>query len=334
MQFCPRYRYIFVCVIGFSESAISDALECPICQEDIKDPRLLACIHSFCLECLERYCRDAVEGDEMPCPVCRYEFQIPKEGVVGLPIRTHAHKPFDGSHLRRKRYCEIHEDERIRMYCFDCKKNVCLVCCVEEDKCKTHKFERIEEVVEQFSKSIDEEIEQITSSIECFRGVTAQLEAENNKALDNIKRMELEVQKRSKEIKQIVSQLVDRQERELLQKLQSLKSSTQNDVKSKNDTLQLALSEMESFRTSSLELRSKGSPSDITQAANDVHERAQELLQTYIIPREYHAPSYKFTPANIDEWLRDDHNFIGHVVEVRNLCNGNVKFYYLDIFSS
>jgi len=308
------------------------ALKCPICQEDLKDPRLLDCIHSFCLECLERYCRDAVEGDDKPCPVCRYEFQIPKDGVAGLPVRTHAQEPVDGSQLRRKRYCQMHEDERIKMYCFDCKMNVCSMCCLEDHK--THRYERIERVVEQFSKYIDNEIEQITPSIECFRGVAAQLEAENNKAMDNIKAMELEVQKRSKEIKQIVSQIVDRQEQELLQKLQSLKSSTQKEVKSQNDTLQLALSEMESFRTSSLELRSKGSPSDITQAANDVHERAQELLQTYIIPREYHAPSYKFTPANIDEWLRDDHNFIGHVVEVRNLCNGNVKFYYLDIFSS
>ena len=25
-------------------------VQCPICQEDIKDPRLLPCTHSFCLE--------------------------------------------------------------------------------------------------------------------------------------------------------------------------------------------------------------------------------------------------------------------------------------------
>ena len=98
--------------------------QCPICQEDLKDPRLLPCIHSFCLECLQRYCRDAVEGDDMPCPVCRYEFEIPKDGIAGLPIRTHAQEPFNVSTLGRKPYCEIH-DERIKMYCFDCNMNVC-----------------------------------------------------------------------------------------------------------------------------------------------------------------------------------------------------------------
>jgi len=285
--------------------------QCPICQEDLKDPRLLPCIHSFCLECLQRYCRDA-EGDDMPCPICRYEFEIPKDGIAGLPIRTHAQEPFNVSKPGRKRYCEIHDDERIKMYCFDCNMNVCAMCCHEDHK--THKFERIETVVEQFSKTVDDEIEQVTSRMECLRGVAAQIEAENTKAFDNIQAMEQEVQMRSKEIKQ----LVERQESELLQELQSLKSATEKEVKLHKDELQLALTEMESYRTSSLELRSKGSPSDITQAANDVHARAKELLQTYIIPSEYHAPSYKFTPVNIDELLIDDQNLIGHVVEVRD----------------
>jgi len=269
-------------------------VRCPICQEDKGDLRLLPCIHSFCLECLQRYCRDAVYGDDMPCPLCKNEFEIPKDGVAGLPIRTHAQEPFRVYNVDIKRYCEIHDDERIKMYCFPCNRNVCAMCCHEDHK--THKFERIEKVVEQFSKTIDDQIEQVTSRMECFRGVVAQLEAEYNKTLDNTQSMELEVQKRSKETKQ----LVDLQENELLQQLQSLKSATQKEVKSHKDTLQLALAEMESFRTSSLELRSKCSPSDITQAANDVLERAKELLEMYVIPSEYHAPSYQFTPVNID----------------------------------
>jgi len=260
----------------------------------------------------------------VPCPVCRSEFQIPKNGVAGLPIRTHAQQLFKVSKLGRKRYCEKHEDERIKLHCFDCKMNVCSMCCLEDHK--THNYQRIEKVAEHFSKSIDDSMEQISLAIECFRGVTAHLEVENNKMLDNIKALEQEVKKRSKEIKQLVKQLVNCQENELLQKLQSLKSATEEEMKSQKDTLQLAVSEMESLRTSSLELKLKGSPSDITQAANDVRERAKVLLQTYVIPSEYHAPSYKFTPVNIDELLRDDQNFIGHVVEVTD--SGNFKSYY------
>ena len=195
-------------------------------------------------------------------------------------------------------------------------RNVSAMCCAEDHK--AHNCERIEQVVDQFSQSIDDEIKQVTARIECFRDVAAEVEAESNKTLKKVKEMELEVKKRSKEIKE----LVDRQENELLQELQSLRSAAEKEVKSHKDTMQLALAEMESFRTTMLELRSKGLPSDITQAANDVHERAKELLETYVIPSEYHAPSHTFAPVNIDELLRHEQNFIGHVVEVGD--SGNV----------
>ena len=55
-------------------------------------------------------------------------------------------------------------------------------------------------------------------------------------------------------------------------------------------------------------------------------DTAKELLHTWVIPGEYHAPSYTFTRVNIDELLRDNQNLIGHVVKVRD--SGNIKSYY------
>ena len=63
---------------------------CSICLCELDEPRVLPCIHSFCLECLERYCssRNKLTGDDVPCPECRTEFNIPKDGVAGLTART------------------------------------------------------------------------------------------------------------------------------------------------------------------------------------------------------------------------------------------------------
>ena len=189
------------------------------------------------------------------------------------------------------------------------------------------------------TRCIDEEIKRVTSRIECFRGVAAQLEAESSKTSDSIKSIELEVKKSSKEIKQFLDQVkqsVDRQESDLLHKLQSLKSAAETEVQSHRDILQLAVTEMESFVTNSVELKSKGSASDIRQAANDVRDRAKELLQTWVIPGKYHAPSYKFTRVNIDELLRDDQHSIGHVDKgnMESFCRNVLveMVYHIDTF--
>ena len=141
--------------------------ECPICTEEIKNPRMLPCIHSFCLNCLELYCEseEKLPGDKVPCPECRTEFEIPKDGLAGLTVRTHTHEPeLEASQNRDVgEYCGGHK-EQLRMYCFDCQINVCLMCCVEAHR--THKFEKIDIVVQEFDRSIDNEIKEVTSRVE------------------------------------------------------------------------------------------------------------------------------------------------------------------------
>ena len=121
-----------------------------------------------------------------------------------------------------------------------------------------------------------------------FRGTAAELEAESNKLLDKINAIELEIKMRCMQFRQIV----DRHENELLEELQSLKSAAEKEVKWRRNTLQTAMTEMGSLRTSALDMRrSNSSTTDITQAAIDVHAKAKELLQNYIFPGEHHATS-------------------------------------------
>ena len=64
---------------------LQDLLECSICSEEFKDPRILPCIHTFCLVCLEKAGQNKQPGDIMPCPVCRTEFTVPDQGFIGIP---------------------------------------------------------------------------------------------------------------------------------------------------------------------------------------------------------------------------------------------------------
>src|SRR5580693_9487921 len=65
--------------------ARSDITECSICLEPFKKPKALPCLHTFCLECLEKYGENEVPEAKVPCPFCRREFTIPKDGFQNLP---------------------------------------------------------------------------------------------------------------------------------------------------------------------------------------------------------------------------------------------------------
>ncbi|CAD5213803.1 unnamed protein product [Bursaphelenchus okinawaensis] len=57
--------------------------KCSICQEHFRDPRVLACFHSFCKDCLEQ--REQSNERSIVCPQCHQETQLsPNLGIDGL----------------------------------------------------------------------------------------------------------------------------------------------------------------------------------------------------------------------------------------------------------
>jgi len=75
-----------------ADKELVDMTECCICTEVFTDPRVLPCIHTFCLKCLLNYGKDKQPGDRMACPMCRKEFTIPADGLSGLQKNFYAEK--------------------------------------------------------------------------------------------------------------------------------------------------------------------------------------------------------------------------------------------------
>lgn len=68
------------------KSELEEITECCICLDKYNDPRILPCVHTFCLGCLQASALKSNKnpGDKMPCPVCRKPFVIPRKGLSGL----------------------------------------------------------------------------------------------------------------------------------------------------------------------------------------------------------------------------------------------------------
>ena len=114
---------------------VSDVTECPICTEMMVEPKLLPCIHSFCLKCLNQFWKDKQPGDKVPCPSCRAEFHIPSGGFTELRTNFFLEKLTDAQKLSdqvQNSKCDICICRKIEKeasdYCADCLQNLCEQC--------------------------------------------------------------------------------------------------------------------------------------------------------------------------------------------------------------
>ena len=101
----PTYMHTFSCVIHYFINTIlglllfiivmataakrlkrdfDDITECPICSSEFRNPKLLHCGHTFCLNFLEGTVRGKSPGDKIPCPFCREKFEIPADWITNL----------------------------------------------------------------------------------------------------------------------------------------------------------------------------------------------------------------------------------------------------------
>jgi hypothetical protein len=120
---------------------LCDILECPICLEPFKKPKALPCLHTFCLECLEKYGEDEIPGKKLSCPFCKQAFPIPQGGFQTFPSNFFIEKILEERQTTGSRAAQVQEVEcemcnednkpgktLVSKYCVDCGQNACDSC--------------------------------------------------------------------------------------------------------------------------------------------------------------------------------------------------------------
>jgi hypothetical protein len=117
---------------------------------------------------MEEYSKNKEPGDDIACPLCRKDFQIPHNEVKGLPTNFLIERLKDivdapgGCEETRERkatntseinlYCEQHKKKILELFCLDCKKTICAVCCAKEYQ--THNCVDVDEVTDEYRKQM------------------------------------------------------------------------------------------------------------------------------------------------------------------------------------
>ena len=137
-------------------------LECSLCLDNFKEPKLLPCFHVFCKSpCLEKLV--AKDGQSLQCPTCRHIVQLSAKGVSGLQSDFHIDHLFEIRDAFNKAaestdtICGSCEEGKATGYCRDCGQFVCDDCQAAHRRLtitKNHKIITLDEVRAQATNLI------------------------------------------------------------------------------------------------------------------------------------------------------------------------------------
>ena len=113
------------------DDELSTELKCGVCLELFKDPRCLPCLHTFCMECIQRTMNDDCF---LKCPICRAKHELGQEGAGLLPVNLYALQKLPLKRLKQQqgdvvKMCEsCGEAESHVAWCSDCRLLICKLC--------------------------------------------------------------------------------------------------------------------------------------------------------------------------------------------------------------
>jgi len=143
---------------------LDDITECPICTEVYTDPRVLPCVHTYCLKCIEAWSKDKQPGDKLACPLCRKEFTLSSNGVKDLPKNF-----FVANFLQMKELSSVEsktspceacsggeESESevqnvASVYCVECQTKLCRTCQRAHERLKVTRSHKLVNLGEKAS---------------------------------------------------------------------------------------------------------------------------------------------------------------------------------------
>ncbi|XP_033640798.1 tripartite motif-containing 13-like [Asterias rubens] len=142
-----------------------DHLECPICSGRFKQPKLLECSHSFCLECLQQLRQNSPKAIETK------ETRLKQQQGKQVPSQEFVSK------------CSKHTGKDLIMYCETCKKLICTTCIAKDHR--MHPVIELSEASDKSKQHASELLAEVRQSITTFNAAIQKIDT-SRKTLDSM----------------------------------------------------------------------------------------------------------------------------------------------------
>ena len=122
---------------------------CSVCMTTFTEPKILPCLHSFCLHCLNGILRNSGRHDIITCPECRREVKVPSsENLKDLPTSFRINSLLDvleikKSHTAGVKCANCDKSSGHSSYCFKCCAFWCDGCIIAHNLIKANKEHRV-----------------------------------------------------------------------------------------------------------------------------------------------------------------------------------------------
>ena len=122
-------------------------ITCAVCHEHYREPKILPCLHYYCIECLQRLAERV--GQPVPCPECRRQAAFPLNDARQLPTPFFVHRMIDfyarmeTAQGKKEALCESCSGGKAEAFCRQCTEFICSECVKSHERMKTFKGHEI-----------------------------------------------------------------------------------------------------------------------------------------------------------------------------------------------
>ena len=159
---------------------------CQYCSNTYQDPRILSCLHSYCVQCISKL--HVENTTSIICPTCNHSTTLPDGNVTSLPRNIRLSKETKLDTVLSKVTstspppCDSCDENSPIAYCTECDQLLCNVCWDAHQKLKLLRSHFSFALKEAHNMSQDELIKMLPSSSSSFLSCTCQYH--NNETLD------------------------------------------------------------------------------------------------------------------------------------------------------
>ena len=125
---------------------IVEKIVCGLCSEEYKQPKLLPCFHSYCLECLEKFVVKNARDNAFDCPLCDTTIEVPEGGVNAFEWNIYLDSKLK-SESKESHDCDLcGPGVNATNHCIDCEENYCERCSemhMKQRMSRTHTLMRV-----------------------------------------------------------------------------------------------------------------------------------------------------------------------------------------------